>query len=198
MERENPISSEQTGDKQVRWDEMAKKVDSMADKLDEPVDEGIKTAVIALNLLDLPTDSSCEGHLDEGGRWPYVDVVIPGYAEEFTSQYRREPDNQTALEEIDQKYTPQFRAMTERVDKLLEAFYQDHSCDVEFRIIYDNLAFGSHFLANKMLIDYHRAMRQRTGGPVDDYLEPTPEQLSAAQVEMTNFAEFLRSYYFAN
>ena len=37
------------------------------------IDEGILETVVALNLLGLPTCQSCQGHLDHGEPYPWID-----------------------------------------------------------------------------------------------------------------------------
>jgi len=54
--------------------DIKQEVDSLTDKLDEPVDEHIKCLVVALRYLDFNTSASCEGHLDHGFAYPWVDM----------------------------------------------------------------------------------------------------------------------------
>ena len=56
------------------YDKVSAKVDLITDKLGEPVDDGIRHAVISFIMLGLSTSGSCEGHLDWGLPYPWVDV----------------------------------------------------------------------------------------------------------------------------
>jgi len=58
------------------WDEMAKEVDTWVDGIGKRIDEGIKETVIGLNALGVTTRQSCEGHLDWGHPYPWVDFVF--------------------------------------------------------------------------------------------------------------------------
>jgi hypothetical protein len=49
-------------------------VDALADKLGEPVDIGIRVMVAALHMHGIATYASCEGHLDHGFPYPWVDI----------------------------------------------------------------------------------------------------------------------------
>lgn len=49
-------------------------VDLITDRLDHPVDELIKPAVIAFRLWDFPTSASCQGHENWGLPYPWIDV----------------------------------------------------------------------------------------------------------------------------
>ncbi len=63
-------------EKLVSWNEMASEVDRWRDGLGKPIDSGIKETVIILNLLDLKTRQSCEGHTDWGCPFPWVDFDL--------------------------------------------------------------------------------------------------------------------------
>lgn len=49
-------------------------VNNLADDLDEPVDEKIKRIVVALRYSGFNTTGSCEGHLDHGFPYPWVEI----------------------------------------------------------------------------------------------------------------------------
>lgn len=51
-----------------------KRVDGFRDALDEPVDPKIKKLVVALINVGFETSASCEGHLDHGCPYPWVDI----------------------------------------------------------------------------------------------------------------------------
>lgn len=55
------------------WKETENSLRQITDELGCPIDEGILETVVALNLLGLPTCQSCEGHLDDGLPYPWVD-----------------------------------------------------------------------------------------------------------------------------
>jgi hypothetical protein len=62
--------------KQEQWDAMAADVDRWIDPTGCTVDDEIKEIVIALNLSGIKTTASCEGHLDHGEPFPWVDIAI--------------------------------------------------------------------------------------------------------------------------
>ena len=53
---------------------MAPQVDKWGDGLGMPIDSGIKETVIILNLLGVKTSSSCEGHIDRGLPYPWINL----------------------------------------------------------------------------------------------------------------------------
>ena len=65
-----------------KWLEMEYFVNHVTDGLGMPIDEGIKELVLVLNLLDIETRQSCEGHGKERARtFPWVALVCPGLSE---------------------------------------------------------------------------------------------------------------------
>lgn len=60
-----------------RWEEKRKEIDQMGDRTGKGIDGGIKETIIALNIYDLPTRNSCEGHLDHGVPFPFADIEAP-------------------------------------------------------------------------------------------------------------------------
>jgi len=62
--------------KQKIWDEMANEVDHWVDAIGCPIDNDIKEIVVALNVMGIETRASCEGHLNRGCSYPWVDLEI--------------------------------------------------------------------------------------------------------------------------
>lgn len=63
--------------KEQQWATKKAEIYQITDRLEHPIDEGIKDAIIALNLLDVKTDGSCEGHPNWATGGPYIDVEVP-------------------------------------------------------------------------------------------------------------------------
>ena len=57
-------------------------VDKIVDALGKHIDEGIKETVVFLIALEIPTEGSCEGHIDYGYNGPWVDISAPNRPEE--------------------------------------------------------------------------------------------------------------------
>jgi hypothetical protein len=64
--------------KQRKWDTFLKKIDITTDNLGMPIDENIKQAIVAMNLLGLRTAGSCQGHVDEYILFPYIYCEVKG------------------------------------------------------------------------------------------------------------------------
>jgi len=55
------------------WEDAEAFARCITDGMGYPIDDGILETVVALNLLGLRTCQSCEGHLDDGLPYPWVD-----------------------------------------------------------------------------------------------------------------------------
>jgi hypothetical protein len=51
-------------------------IDQLRDGLGMPVDEGIKSAVVAFRASGYTTTASCEGHADHGTLYPWIDFGV--------------------------------------------------------------------------------------------------------------------------
>lgn len=56
------------------WTETVERFSSVTDKLGKEIDSGILEAVVALNMLGITTRQSCEGHLERGAPYPWIDI----------------------------------------------------------------------------------------------------------------------------
>jgi hypothetical protein len=58
----------------LKWNEVATRFERVTDKLGKRIDTGIFETVVAFNMAGIPTRASCEGHLDWGLPYPWVDI----------------------------------------------------------------------------------------------------------------------------
>lgn len=79
--REAPPTSERLSEEKERALEAVRsRIEDVTDRLGKPIEEGIREAVVLLNVLDIATQQSCEGHEDEsdGLPFPWIDIAAPG------------------------------------------------------------------------------------------------------------------------
>ncbi|GHO50876.1 hypothetical protein [Ktedonospora formicarum] len=57
-----------------KWSEMITRFEHVTDKLGKGIDDGILTTVVALNVLGIHTTGSCEGHIEWGLPYPWIDI----------------------------------------------------------------------------------------------------------------------------
>lgn len=205
VERIEPSSEEGTSPEETRarresaWREQARIVDQLVDRLGRPVDKGIKEAVTALRVLGFPTDGSCEGHLDHGTSFPWIDVSVPA-----PEGYREELEKLTVWESKPPEWRKNhgdfldgFREKTKvwrlenireqrRVFGLLAGFYRDRRTPYEDQLAIEVMGGGGSFRL------------QNLGATVEQALSPAEREkaLERHQREMEEFTNFLIRRFF--
>ncbi len=61
-------------EKQTKWDQALSRVEKITDRLGKKIDSGIKETVTVFLVSGFNTDGSCEGHLDRGLPYPWIDI----------------------------------------------------------------------------------------------------------------------------
>lgn len=176
------------------WDEAEAFARRLVDGMGCPIDEGVLQTVVALNLLGLRTSQSCEGHLDGGLPYPWLDFYIgerPAWYEQAQEDACRE--GQSAEEE--EAATDRLMALVAayhhenplytRLTALLDAFYESKvSTPEKWRIIIRFLHPGYYRLMP--LCGYH----------AQDWSETVrAEHLARTQAEMRVLGEWLREQW---
>lgn len=136
-----------------QWDETAEKFRKVTDKLGKPIDAGIFDTVMALNVLGVPTTMSCEGHLDHGLPYPWVDIGWP--SPEFPVEIRL-PGKVLS----NKPPSPDMGKM----QSLLDEFYCDRTVPPDRRIILGGLRriYSRGGGDPRKLLEYQQEMREFT------------------------------------
>ncbi|GCE28601.1 hypothetical protein KDA_40850 [Dictyobacter alpinus] len=184
----------------TRWHEIATQLEKATDALGRPIDPGIMELVVALNVLGILTDSSCEGHLEHGHAAPWVDFYAPGtesvrrQASDANRALREAEEREDAPEVIQELVNEVFRlARTEQVTyykgawlvhQALEAFYDQHPSPYDQQLYLHSDSFG-HSRLQPHGIDYQP---QHTR-------EVQATKLAQYQQEVQDFTQFLKNDY---
>lgn len=117
------------------WEEAFAEAQQYVDGLGCGIDQGILETVVALNLLGFRSTASCEGHLDHGHAYPWVDFDVDGplpagYDEAVIYHEDLSPEEQEAASErflaMINAYHTENHLYT-RLTALLDAYYEMHS-----------------------------------------------------------------------
>ncbi len=213
------FSKQASPEKKQRWLEMEKEVSSWGDALGMSIDPGIKNAVIALNLLSLKTSASCEGHIDRGLAYPWVDFNTENKQIQELNK-KVEIINQSMDEkesEIRNKYPhlSHGEALRQEESEVLNAIYKERR-ELNQKI---EVTSRSQLISLKQLLD--NFYRRRPSAPdrmiIIHELNPTflrmysiggdwqivrnnaerTKKLREYQEEMKQFADYLRNYFFS-
>ena|SRR5579885_1692239 len=172
------------------WEDAVAFVRRITDGQGCPIDEGIVETVVALNLLGLRTCQSCEGHLDDGWPYPWVDFEtdeFPAFKQalEETSREELSPEEREAkgAQLVALAATlPSRGVLYARLEELLGTYYQQYpATSEEWRLV---IHWSSPILFRLMPSCGYEAAIWPT--------EMRARNLQRAQAEMQAFTQFLK------
>jgi hypothetical protein len=152
---------------------LKKELESIKDNLGKPIDEGIKETVLYLRAFGLPTDQSCEGHLNRGLPAPWVEI------------YPEEPavKNWQENEEFRNKVLEEKKKLKNKAIKLLEEFYKDRKVENGIKLGLRDIGYGFRIQSNWL------TQFEKNKGKVNK------NWLTALKKEMADFTNFLKEKY---
>lgn len=185
MSEQESFPTHEKNEKQRRWDESAERIERTADALGRGVDQNIKETVIGLNLLDINTTASCEGHLDHGTNAPYIDIEAKEVAE-LENRVKEagnieNKETESIIEKIKQKNLEERR----KALIVLDEFYRDRQAPFHKRLTIQGMARD-------------RSRLESQGADLQK-IEPEEikkQRLSEYQEEMREFSSFLKDKFF--
>jgi hypothetical protein len=183
----NEMQSLKNQEKANAWNQKATEIDQVGDRLRKRIDEKIKDAIIALNLLGINTTASCEGHIDWATGGPYIDVEALGTGElKKALKKEREEKNEEKEDEILDEITHKNLEERKKLIPYFEEFYQGREVSFSNRLIIQSLARGWSRIENQG-VDL-----QKLEAP-----EIKEQKLQEFQKEMADFTEFLKGKFFS-
>ena len=174
--------------KREDWQAALQHVERLVDALGKRVDPGIKETVAALNCMGLATDGSCEGHMHNQSKAPWVDfALIPESLRlEIRSVRKALGNGETSprLDALVREAKLQLWAGEAHIIDLLDEFYKQKNGSAERRLIID------------FFPDSARLVSQ--GARLQDLYPPDIQmkKLRAYQEEMAEFTVFLKARFF--
>ncbi|HEU5382600.1 MAG TPA: hypothetical protein VFV38_44905 [Ktedonobacteraceae bacterium] len=175
------------------WEEAEAFVRCIIDRTGCSIDGGILEAVVALNLLGFPTCQSCEGHLDGGLPYPWIDFETDEFPT-FSQALEDASREGLSIEEREAKGAqlvavatalPTRGVLYARLEELLSAYYRQHpAVPEEWRLV---IHWSSPILFRLM---------PWCGYEARDWDDSAREQqLSRVQAEMRAFTVFLKQLW---
>lgn len=175
------------------WEEARAFARRITDRLGNPIDEGILETVVALNMLGFRTCQSCEGHLDGGRPYPWIDFETgecPMWYEQAQEEVNREGQSAEEEEAAVDRLMAQLADyhhpdhLYTRLSALLDDFYESRSGDPE----------DWRLLLHCMQPGYYR-LCSAGGYAADEWTETArAANLARSQAEMQAFTVFLQQH----
>ncbi len=164
----------------VDWGLAVQEVLGIRDRLGKPVDPGIRLAVIALRAAGFETAASCQGHLDHGEPFPWIDIGI-----RYLGMFAGSPNDHRADVISRRLRSIKVRNLRQEARLLLklERFYLHRMTSLERRLVVVPIGIDGAFQLTVQ------------GAHVQEML-PTPRRkarLAGFQSEFRDFGSFLRS-----
>lgn len=184
--------------RQAQWDEMHKRMSKMGDKLGKGIDAGIIDTVVVLNLLEMPTTMSCEGHLEWGTAGPWVHVGNHDGDKEMKEYFQLMQEARNAHEQgqpskhlFEQAHAKRRAArqtqliFRQKLVNYLDMFYKQRFVPYDMRLVIQDLADGT----SRLEIQGVSLQEIAT-------VEIKQQKLLAYQAEMQAFTAFLKEQFF--
>lgn len=177
--------------KAQQWEFVAGEVDTWTDALGMPIDENIKELVVALNIYEVPTYQSCEGHLDHGSPFPWIhfNFEIPEFEimqekmKAFSQQENVSEEDWKEFHVIRERAQEKTLAMVKPIKDQLDLFYTERSVNSDHMIILEGSMGYFELRANGSYFQYVQGSKEKKA------------KLSEYQAEMQAFASFLKENY---
>lgn len=204
-------------EKEKRWNAIEREVDRITDRLGKPIDQGIRETVIALKANGFGTTSSCEGHLDWGSGYPWVDVesalaeslLKDARYQELREKARRFARKEGVLthgekEEYNKIVSAEIEENEKEYERLRHALNEFYAVDAERRTATQK--DHVRLTIEKGPWNQARLKAVAPSGPEDErrergvgLLSPVKKRhIEEGQKEMARFTEFLRHRFFAS
>jgi len=213
--------------KETEWENKKKEIESWYDGEGYGIDEKIKDTVVAFNMVGLPTGASCEGHLDWGYSYPWVEVEAPDepdqrfigqekifqkVADEYglsLEEIKKGENNEAyfkALEEAAENgETPEYeewrhknQELMKKASEFLDEFYMARKAPENIKLEISEDTEGSFRINNNSGEDTRPASKEKFEKLTDEQKIELSQRLEQYQSEMKEFTKFLKDKYFSS
>lgn len=171
-----------------KWNNLEKQFKWATDRIGTHIDPGIMETVIAMNAVGLYTVASCEGHLDHGCTYPWIDVSLEE-AKDLAQKIIMLLHAGKREDEETQRFMKEHRALLLQAEygliEQLNLFYQHHPFN------YDRHLSIWRFGNGQPRLQSHGAEYQQ----FREFDEQTVK-LKEYQAEMQAFTDFLKMRFF--
>lgn len=174
----------------------------MTDSIGRPIDSGILETVIALNILGITTNQSCEGHLDHGRPYPWITFITPAAvklakqsAAAFTQAIQKKEQEHCQDDVLQPIYDKanQLKLQAERLHALDQQKILDHL--IAFYSV-RHAPFDCQLIIYTRVSGTSRLESQGAATIISQSPEIQQQKLKMYREEMLAFTAFLKNVYF--
>ncbi len=165
---------------QQQWQQKLKDLDKVTDGLGLGIDSGIKETVALLNLAGVQTTASCEGHINWGVPYPWIDVGNPDAWKIYEQMDKVKDFESKQFKNLTGQMTALNKPECKKLFRLLKKFYPDSEVDHRAMLIIESYGHGSGRLQSRQEYLFE-----------DDKVAYT-QHTRLAKAEMKRFTNFLK------
>jgi len=216
--------AESISEAQCEWDNASNETEKIIDAIGHPIDENIKETVTSLNVFDINTSGSCEGHIDSGAGTPWVGFSSSNEpAEKFTGETiiieRVAKENGISVDSLkkeeayedlywqtenefekngETKEAIAWREENEKLRVVIEDvvvdFYQDRDVSDEVRLRFEDIGAFGEF---RIISGTHDDYERDYEKMTEAEKEDLGKRLEEYRSEMKSFSSFLKDKFFS-
>ncbi|BCX15756.1 MAG: hypothetical protein KatS3mg097_648 [Candidatus Parcubacteria bacterium] len=183
-------------DKNSKWEEERNEVNKIVDRLGNPIDEGIKETVIALRIFGLETTGSCEGHLERGLPYPWVDIGTDP-PEDWDPNIQDETQRK-----IEAEWKRKNFQQREKIIDLLNEFYRKRleqgEFDYQSQLIISDIGIFGGFRFQSLGASTFELKVERLRSEAEEIAPEIQQEFERYRQEMQSFTQFLKKKFFEN
>lgn len=200
--------------KQEIWDRISDDVDLWVDQLGCPIDSEIKEIVVALNAMGIKTTASCEGHLDHGYAYPWVELEIdsPDFeqlVDDFNTTLKLIEIEESLLEEkypnlsflelMDRPEAMELLGLYQQRFLIMKSYDQSKMKSLEFFNTLIDLFYENHKVSYDTTLIFSVEKQRLVNVGAERQIVRSEElqisKLNEYREEMNNFAMFLKMIF---
>lgn len=189
--------------KEQKWQKIEKDAERIIDSLHKRIDPKIKFAVVSLKANGLGTIASCEGHLNRGLPYPWVDVESQ-LAEQLLGdrlynelkikgrEHRLSKSEKELKDKMIQAQKAENEKAYKRLLELLGKFYSQKNLTHEVKLGIEKFPWNRSRLQPEGMPNWHQRQTKKEEWSQEEKIK----NLELYRKEMDRFAQFLKDKFF--
>lgn len=192
------ISSLDKDLREQQWTQCADRLRLITDALGKPIDTGIFDTVVALNIFDIHTTQSCEGHAEHGTLAPWVEIQAPE-TDETKKLRKRVARTMQTIEALEKqgKSDEELNGLYQTFHRLNEELRRPQLEEIQKVMILLEKFYKDRQVDYSQLLIIHGNRLESQGAQLQSIIpsDERGQKLDLYQKEMKSFTEFLKGMH---